>query len=194
MNYSYWFEQKWSIKGHIYVFKGALLGPSSNYEDDCSTTDTYETCSDNCQTDCGYLDNWYSSGVAYVFFDVIATLIVVLISIILALDLLKFPYLKRVINVYTTGILMIVVALIHLLTFIIWAGAVHLQFDNCTHHFPYSGVKTICGKGGAAFALWNVFYLIIVSVGYFFIARKIKIEEEKENEQQRSQEPLVLAN
>ena len=74
-----------------------------------------------------------------------------------------------------------------LLAFVIWAGAAKLQYSDCTHSFPYSGSKSVCGEGGSAFALWNLFYLCFVSVGYFLVAcmitqgkkqRKMKIKAE----------------
>ena len=83
---------------------------------------------------------------------------------------------------------MFAIAGIHLLAFIIWAGAVKLRFDSCSHAYPFDGVKTVCGDGGAAFALWNVFFFVFTSVPYFIVVRKIREEEAKEG---KNEENLV---
>ena len=188
MDYDYWFDQKWSIPGYApYTFKGGLLGPYTNdLGSNCDDTDTYNTCYDNCNGDsrCELFKNWYGAGVAYVFFDSIASIIVVVMAIILVLDLLKVKFLKKIINVFTTAILMFVITGLHFLAFVIWAGAAKLQYSDCTHSFPYTGSKSVCGEGGSAFALWNLFYLCFVSVGYFLVACMIRREEAKEDENQ----------
>ena len=51
---------------------------------------------------------------------------------------------------------MFVVAGLHFLAFIIWAGVVQVRFSGCDS--IEFGSDKVCGEGGAAFALWNLFY------------------------------------
>ena len=156
MDYSYWFEQKWSVgkDSHTtYTFKGSLLGPVNSLNSDCDDTDTFQDCFNNCSGDCDFYNNWYGAGVAYVFFDVIGSILVVVMAAILVLDLIKVKFFRKIINVFTTALIMFVVAGLHFLAFVIWAGAMKLQYTNCTHSFPYSGNKSVCGGGGSGFVL-----------------------------------------
>lgn len=190
MDYDYWFKQKWTYGGNTYIFKGGLLGPISSLSNDCDDTDSYQQCYDNCDRYCKRYKNWYGAGVGYVFLDTIGSIIVVIIAVILVLDLLKVRFLRKIINVFTTAILMIIVFILHFLAFVIWAGAVDLKFESCSHNILYSGVESVCGEGGAAFALWNLFYLFFINIPYFLIALKIKKEEQNEEGEKGNSELL----
>ena len=85
---------------------------------------------------------------------------------------------------------MVIVTVLHFLALVIWADSVKLQSDDCTHDLPYSGVKSVCIEGGAAFAIWNLIYLFFVTIGYFVIACIIRREEAKENESSETSKPI----
>ena len=70
---------------------------------------------------------------------------------------------------------MFVVAGLHFLAFIIWAGVVQVRFSGCDS--IEFGSDKVCGEGGAAFALWNLFYFTLGSPVYFLIAKRLKNEE-----------------
>ena len=159
MNYDYWFSQElnYYIEGFYYDsyhLQGKLIKPNSNIAQDCTTDNTYQECYDN-YSEFGFdaLEKWYSAGVAYIFFDTLGAILVVIAAVFIALDAFKFKPLKKIINLFNTAILMFVVAGLHFFAFVIWAGVVKLTFSDCTHNFPYSGAKSVCGEGGAAFAL-----------------------------------------
>ena len=80
---------------------------------------------------------------------------------------------------------MFVVNCLHFLAFVIWAGTVKLQFDNCTHDVPYTGTKSVCGMGGSVISLWNAFFLFFCSIGFCCVARKLRQEENNENNQNK---------
>ena len=88
MGYDYWFFQKWKVGTSIGKFKGNLLGPYSDLTI-CSDSDSYHHCYNECDSYCERYEKWYSGGVAYVFFDSIGSIITVLISVILVLDMLN---------------------------------------------------------------------------------------------------------
>jgi hypothetical protein len=189
MNFNIWFHQNWGWGSNSYQFRGQLLGPLSNLNNQCGNDDTYSDCYENCDNYCDRWNNWYGAGAAFVFFDTMASILAVVIAVITVLDYFKFKYCRRCINLLTTGILMIIIFVLHLLGFIIWAGAVQLRFDKCTHDANYDGVETVCGEGGAIFALWNFFWLLFVVPFYFYICYKLWKKEKDEGQQ--SSPPLV---
>ena len=80
-------------------------------------------------------------------------------------------------NILTSAFFFFVGAVAHLIAFVVWAGKVKLQFSDCTHSVPYSGVKSVCIQSGANFALGILFFLFPVAIIYFFIAKKIRFVE-----------------
>ena len=183
MDYDEWFSQRLQVSGStIEHHKGALLHPKDK-------SDSYKHYSDDCHDDyigsgwCDQLESFYSGGVAYVFFDTIASILVVIISIMVVLDLLKVKILRKIINLYVSSILLFVVTFLHFLSYVVWAGTVNLRFDNCSFNIPFHIRHEVCGEGGAAFGLFIIFFLVIFAVFYFILVRTICIEEESENEQ-----------
>ena len=182
MNYGYWFKQVWKFDGHSVAFKGGLLGPYNSILDGiCGDSDTYKDCWDNCDDNCYLFKIWYGASVVYAFFDIIACILVVVMAFILVLDMCKVRCCKGCFNVFTTAIIMAIVTALHFTALSSWAGIVKLQTDDCTHDLPYSGVKSVCIEGGAAFAIWNVIYLNLVTFGYIRIALIISRKEAEEN-------------
>lgn len=193
MDYDPWFHQYWSydVSGiSDYKFKGMLLYPSRDMGTLCDDSDYYKECYDNCDTKCDKWKSWQDGGGTYVAFDTIGSLLTVLNAALLVLDALKFKYLKSVINMFTTAFIMIAIFVLHFLAYTIWAGTVKLKFSDCTHNIQYSGTKSVCGDGGAAFGLFIIFYLLFITPAYFFIAFKLRQEERNESKQQESTEPL----
>ena len=196
MDYDYWFHQNWDFPNESIVnqdsfkFKGSLLNTHRDLGI-CDSGDTFSYCYDECDHHCDRFKTWYSAGSAYVAFDTLGSIVTVIISIILVLDAIKFKYIKKFMNVYTTGFLLILVTFFHFLAFVIWAGTVKLQFDHCSHDLDYSDSKSVCGEGGASFAIFIFIWLFLLSPVYFFIARKIRIEELKEESNAPAQEPLA---
>ena len=114
MNYDYWFSQElnYYIEGFYYDsyhLQGKLIKPNSNIAQDCTTVNTYQECYDN-YSEFGFdaLEKWYSAGVAYIFFDTLGAILVVIAAVFIALDAFKFKPLKKIINLFTTSILMFV--------------------------------------------------------------------------------------
>lgn len=189
MNFDLWFHQNWTATGAAtFQFKGQLLNPSTDLGTLCDNDDTYNECYNNCENNCDKYKSWYSGGSAYVCFDTIASIFSVVIAAILILDALNFKHCRKLINFYTTAFIMVAIFALHFLSFIIWAGTVKLRFDGCSHNIAYDGTETVCGEGGAAFALWNLFYLFFINFPYFYISRLIVIEEQKSGE---NNEPIL---
>ena len=165
MNYGYWFKQEWKVGSVSLTFKGGLLGPHNGILDGlCDDTDTYKDCWDNCDTNCYLFKIWYGASIGYVFFDIIACILVIVMALILVFDMCKVRCCKGCFNVFTTAIIMVIVTVVHFSALVIWAASVKLQSDDCTHDLPYSGVKSVCIEGGAAFAIWNLIYLFFVTI------------------------------
>lgn len=192
MDYDPWFHQYWSfdISGvSDYKFKGRLLKPSRDTAI-CDNDDYYKDCYDDCDTKCDRWKSWQDGGGTYVAFDTIGSIITVLNAALLVLDALNFKYFKVVINMFTTAILMVVIFVLHFLAYTIWAGTVKLKFSDCTHYILYSGTESVCGDGGAAFGLFIIFYLLIITPAYLFIAFKLRQEERNESKQSGQTDPL----
>jgi hypothetical protein len=178
MNHNHWFDQKYGRT----ILQGALLHPKGD-------TDSWDYYSNNLCNEyygpgvCDEYSNFYSGGVAYVIFDVVGTIIVVLIIGIILLDIFKVEMILKFLSLRISSFLLILVNFLHVLAFIIWAGVVQLRYDNCTFVLPLTTTHPVCGQSGSLIALWTVFYLTIFSVFYFFLTRKIITEEGKERQE-----------
>ena len=195
MDYDYWFHQTWDYPDGFLIapfkFKGSLLNTNRDLGDICDSGDSYKYCYEECNSHCDRFETWRNAGGAYVAFDTLGSILTVIISIILVLDGIKFKYLKKFMNVYTTGFLMIVVTFFHFLAFVIWAGTVKLKFDHCSHQIDYSDTKSVCGEGGASFAIFIFIWLFLSTPVYLFLARKVRMEELNEESNPPAQEPLA---
>jgi hypothetical protein len=193
MDYDYWFKQKWKYPGGSYNYRGRLLTNKKDL-DFCDDGDGFKYCydkcrdkcddfrykSDDCKDSCDRFKRWYDAGAVYVAFDTIGSIITVLIAVMIIVSFFRIQRLKRIVNLFNTAILMIVVFVCHFLAFVIYAGLAKLKFDDCSHDFDYDGSESVCGEGGASFALFILFWLLIIVPNYFLIARKIKISDENE--------------
>ena len=200
MDYKIWFHQKWYYpypdsypyaNKFSYRFKGSLLNSKRNIGI-CDSGESFSDCYNECNNNCERYKIWYAAGVAYVTLDTIGSIVTFIIGIVLVLDLIKFRYLKKFLNIYTTGFLMVLVAFFHMLAFIVWASVVKLKFDNCSHNYDYSDGENVCGEGGASFAIFILVWLTILSPIYLFFAKRIRIEELNEENTGEAKELLAI--
>lgn len=190
--HDYWFHQKWEVGDSSGKYKGYLVWPKTGISGICNHSgDSFKYCHDECEDlyddlnmntgICDRFKYWYSAGVAYLFFSIIACVFTVLIVIVLLVDICKCGCLKKIFNIYTTGFLMIFVFILHFLAFTIWAGTVELKFDSCSHDADYKGRKSVCGEGGAAMALFLLFWFLFITPIHFIVARKLRMKELEED-------------
>lgn len=195
MDYDEWFKQKWKFYGETYNYRGRLYTNKKDLNF-CDDGDSFKYCYDECRDDCDDLKSgksdcrdscdrfkyWYNAGAAYLAFDIIGSIITVFIALMIILTFFRIERLRKIVNVFNTAILMIVVFVCHFLAFVIYAGVAKLKFSSCSHDIDYDGSESVCGEGGAKFALFIIFWLGLIVPIYFLVARKIKIEEESNRE------------
>lgn len=176
MDYDHWFSQYILIGTAKSKLEGGLIQPLDK-------SDTYKKYYDDCKNSyygsgfCDELEAFYNAGVVYILFDTLASVIVVLIAVMIIFDFFKISLLKSYLTLKKSSILLFIVCVLHFLAFVIWAGVVKLSFTKCTYDYPIHERHSVCGYGGAAFALWNVFFFVIFSVYYYMLVRKITMEE-----------------
>jgi hypothetical protein len=176
MNYGTWMSQTIYSDGE---FKGGLLSPKDTSDDYKTLKDRY--CGDSgLEALCDEYGNFYSAGVAYVFFDVIGSILVAFIVVIVVLEFLEVKSVTRFLSLKLSMILSLVITFLHFLAFVIWAGVVKLKYNDCDLNTGDTDAQSVCGEGGSALAIWTIFYLIFFSIFYFVVCKKIIIEEKTE--------------
>ena len=69
---------------------------------------------------------------------------------------------------------------------------VKLQFGDCEmHKFPMLSPKSVCSQEGSIIAIVTIALLFFTLVSYYFIIRKIKIIEKKEEKEKLPQETML---
>lgn len=63
-------------------------------------------------------------------------------------------------------------AIVQIVGFLYWVGYENLQFSECSHSYPYSGTKSICGEIGFMLGLALAISLPFLTALYWFLTIK----------------------
>ena len=186
-----WFKQELKVAGFDYYFYGGLtMLQSGNIE-------SWESLNDDCfyweETEglCLQVHNYYYAGIGLIFFSTIAIAFIILACIIIIMHIYKHRWTQ--ILTLTFSIISIALSLLcFLIGFISWAVLVKLQFGDCEmHKFPMLSPKSVCSQEGSIIAIVTIALLFFTLVSYYFIIRKIKIIEKKEEKEKLPQETML---
>jgi hypothetical protein len=181
---SNWFSQNLVIDTDtgqlIMKYKGALLhlkGNSTSYKDlydDCmSLEDPYPGIKMN-SAFCDQFNTFYNAGVAFISFDIIATILVLVITTTIIFEYLHIRLITKFLSLWLSSILLPFATFFHFLAFVVWAGVVKLKYSDCDFYYNTdTSDKNVCGEKGSSLALGGFFYMLFYSVFYYFVVRKI---------------------
>ena len=183
-----WIKQDWIIENKTHTFKGAIGHPYSYSHINCSGDDSYVDCLENCDHDCDFLRIWLNAGMAYAALWSIKLMSTFSCLFVLIIKLCESWSKPEEINLMKNAVAICLATELHFISFIIWSVSVQLRFDDCSYHFPYSGIKPICGLGGPILAIFNLFFFLFVSVASLYIVNLIQIEEKQIFEEREREE------
>ena len=137
----------------------------------CTNTDTYKDCHDNCLINCDFLKTWYDAGIAFIFFDALAIVLLALSVIDLLLVACNAQVLKKFVEIKFSGYLVLFAGFMHIIGYTIWVSLVKIKFFHTVYNnWPLESEVAVKAEAGdivgVYFFTWlPLFACIMIIVG-----------------------------
>lgn len=203
---NYWFTQTWETENFHYKFEGLLQYPNNSFKlyckektctintstlyglsnlknndefyMDCKAYHIYSYLYDHCHGDCDFVKTWDHASIAVlvtfipsVFISSICTLFFIIFASLPSSFYKCFMYAVKISVISHT-----IATILQFVGFIAYAIMVKLQINDCTHSFPYSGVKSVCAEFSSLYFIAQVIFSMCLLGLYWFIYLKLDLK------------------